>query len=359
MPKSVSIARAEGSPGHVYYPLSLDNVRKASPTGTEVLVKIHAAAMNHRDLFIRQNLYPNVAFGVTQWADGCGIVTEIGADASVHWKGKRVILSPAIGWDSDDSAPEAEGGYALLGGTARYKNGTLQEYMLIDQRELEEAPDHLDDVEAAAFPVTGLTAWRAVMIKCAQHIGPGKKLLITGIGGGVALMALDFAKEVGTEVYVTSGSQQKLERAQQRGAKGGVTYRDKYWEKDLMEMTKGVKMDAIIDGAGGDIIEKSIEILKPGGVIAIYGMTLGPKLPFLMQAVMRNIEVKGSTMGSRKDFREMIHFIKEKRIKPVVSTVVQGLDLKAINGLYDEMQKGAQFGKLVVEVTSRTDISKL
>jgi NADPH:quinone reductase-like Zn-dependent oxidoreductase len=262
MPRSISIFQVEGTPGQVYYPLCVDHVPRVPPTGTQVLIKIHAAALNHRDLFIRQHLYPNVAFGITQWADGCGTVLETGIDADVRWKGKRIIISPAIGWDSDLFAPEVEGKYALLGGTHRYKNGTLQEYMTIEQGELEEAPNHLSNIEAAAFPVTGLTAWRAVTAKCEHHVGPGKKVLITGIGGGVALMALEFAKSVGTEVFVTSGDTWKLEKARGLGAVGGVNYKEKDWDIRLLEMTKMAKMDAIIDGNGGDIVEKSLRILK-------------------------------------------------------------------------------------------------
>lgn len=126
MPKSLSISPAEGRPGQVYYPLSLDDVPQPVPTGKQVLVKMHAAAINHRDHFIRQNLYPNVAFGVPQGADGCGTVVELGPAADQKWKGKKVLINPTIGWEDDVNAPEAEGGFALLGGTDRYPNGTLQ-----------------------------------------------------------------------------------------------------------------------------------------------------------------------------------------------------------------------------------------
>ena len=88
-------------------------------------------------------------------------------------------------------------------------------------------------------------------------------------------------------------------------------------------------------------------------------MTVSPKMPFLMQAVLKNIEVKGSTMGSRKEFKDMIDFIKEKKAKPSVSRVVQGLDLDAINTLFDDMKAGSQFGKLVVEISKESRESKL
>lgn len=84
-----------------------------------------------------------------------------------------------------------------------------------------------------------------------------------------------------------------------------------------------------------------------------YGMTLSPKMDWLMGAVMKNIELRGSTMGSRKEFKEMVEFVKEKKIKPVVSRVVKGLDnMPEIESLFDDMKRGAQFGKLVIEVSS-------
>lgn len=97
--------------------------------------------------------------------------------------------------------------------------------------------------------------------------------------------------------------------------------------------------------------------LQAGGVIVTYGMTVGPKMPFLMQAVLKNIDLKGSTMGSRKEFKDMVDFVKEKKIKPVVSRVVKGIeDLEAIDGLFDDMKKGSQFGKLVVEIGEESKV---
>lgn len=181
MPKSVSISRAEGKPGHVYHPLSLDIVPKPEAAGTQVIVKMHTAALNHKDVFTRQGLYPNIGFGVTQLADGAGTVVEVGPQADRTWLGKRVVICPGTGWESDPVGPEVDGKYATLGGSTRWPQGTLQEYMALDQTQLDLAPGHLTDAEAAAFPLCGLTAWRAVMTKCDGHIGAGKKMLVTGI----------------------------------------------------------------------------------------------------------------------------------------------------------------------------------
>lgn len=264
MPKAVSISKIDGKPGQVYYPLSIDEVQKPTPKDGEVVVKIHAAALNHRDLFIRQALYGAIGFGVPLLADGCGTVVEVGSGSS-SWKGKRVIINPGEGWNDSLEGPEDKGGYKILGGTKLVPNGTFQEYMLVKESELEEAPTHLNNVEAAAIPLTGLTAWRAVMVKCGPHnIGPGKNILITGIGGGVALMALEFARAAGANVYVTSSSQEKLDKAKKLGATGGVNYKEEGWDKKLLGMltTEKKQFDAIVDGAGSDVVSKGAKLLK-------------------------------------------------------------------------------------------------
>ena len=265
MPKSVSISQIEGKPGQVYYPLSLDEVPKPSPKGSELLIKISAAALNHRDLFIRQHLYPGTAFGIPLLADGSGIVESTGPSADASWKGKKVVINPGTGWKDSMDGPEDPKGYKILGGTKTNPNGTLQEYMVIDQSEVEEAPHHLSMVENAAIPLTGLTAWRAVMVKCGEHnLKPGRNILITGIGGGVALMALTFATAAGASVWVTSGDQAKIDKAVKLGAKGGVIYKEDGWEKKLLAMlpSSNKQIDAIVDGAGGNSIEKGARLLK-------------------------------------------------------------------------------------------------
>ena len=269
MPKAITIRKVDGKPGEVYYPLELINLPDPKPKDNEVVVRVTAAALNHRDLFVRQHLYPGISFGVPLLADGCGIVVAAGSSAQ-EWKGKRVILNPGTGWKDDPDGPESPKGYAILGGTKTNPLGTLGETITIGADELEEAPSHLSSVEAAALPLTGLTAWRAVMTKSA-NAKAGRNILITGIGGGVALMALLFASAAGANVYVTSGNEEKIEKAKKLGAAGGVNYKEKDWEKKLVEqLPKDRKqIDAIIDGAGGDIVQKAVKILKVRNFIPV------------------------------------------------------------------------------------------
>ncbi|EKG14309.1 Alcohol dehydrogenase superfamily zinc-containing [Macrophomina phaseolina MS6] len=352
MPTAIAIRKVDGKPGQVYYPLERLSFPPQTPTSpTHLTIRIAAAALNHRDLFIRQHLYPGTTFGVPLLADGAGVVTATGADPSAkQWLGKRVIVSPGTGWKDDPAGPEAD--YAILGGTKASPVGTLSEEIVVEASEVEEAPAHLSAVESAALPLTGLTAWRAVVTK-SENAAPGRNVLVTGIGGGVALMALLFASAKGARVWVTSGSAEKIEAAKKLGAAGGVSYKEEGWEKKLQGLIGGGgKLDAIIDGAGGDVVEKGAKLLKNGGVIVSYGMTLGPKMPFLMTAVLKNIDLKGSTMGSRLEFKQMVEFVNEKNLKPVISRVVSGIDnIEAIDGLFEDMKKGNQFGKLVIEIS--------
>lgn len=266
MPKALVIEKVEGKPGKVYYPLKIIDQPEPQPKDNEVVVKITSAALNHRDLFIRQGLYGAIGFGVPLLADGCGIVTATGnSPQAKQWQGKRVILNPGHGWESDPEGPESSTGYAILGGTTLNPLGTAVEKLVVDAREVEEAPEHLSSNEAAALPLAGLTAWRAVMTKSGSQMQPGRNILITGIGGGVAVMALLFAVAAGANVYVSSGSAEKISMATKKlGAKGGVNYHEKDWDAKLKAMlpSSRPKLDAIIDGAGGDVVQRGVKLLR-------------------------------------------------------------------------------------------------
>ncbi|GIC85449.1 putative alcohol dehydrogenase [Aspergillus udagawae] len=356
MSKTIFMSQVDGKPGQVYYPLSVQTLPLPTPQGRELLVKMTAASLNHRDVFLRQHLYPGATFDVPLGADGVGVVVGTGPDVTnpERWQGKRVILNPGTGWNDSPDGPEDPKGYRIMGGTKVYNKGTLQEYLTIEESEVEEAPEHLSDAEAAALPLTGLTGWRALVVKAGErNSGKGAAVLITGIGGGVALIALRFAVARGADVYVTSSSEEKIKKAVALGARGGVSYKEDGWEKKLLGMLPSGKrnFDAIIDGAGGDSVEKATKLLKAGGVLSVYGMTVSPKMPFLMQAVLKNIDVRGSTMGSRKEFKEMVDFVKVNKVHPVISRVVQTDlgDIEGLDSLFQDMKEGKQFGKLVIE----------
>ncbi|KAH8884792.1 NAD(P)-binding protein [Thozetella sp. PMI_491] len=354
MPLALTIQKIEGGkPGQVYYPLQLKQVPKPTPGEGEVLVRITAAALNHRDLFIRQHLYPGISFEHPLLADGYGIVVETGPGVNPELQRKPVLLTPSRGWEEDPVGPEGDVvSPVVMGGAALLDAGAAQEYLVVPQDELVEAPLHLSPAQGAALPLVGLTAWRALITKSGNAV-PGRNILLTGIGGGVALQTLQFAVALGINAWVTSGDQEKIDKAVAMGAKGGVIYKNKDWHTELMRLLPKDRpyIDAIIDGAGGDLVPKAVKFLKTGGVISMYGMTVGPKLDWPIQAVLKNIELRGSMMGNKKEFRDMVNFVREHKIQPVVSRVVTGLsNLDGIDSLFEDMKAGRQFGKLVIEI---------
>ena len=266
MPTAIAIRQVEGKPGTVYYPLEAVEIPTPTPGLNDVVIQLTAAALNHRDLFIRQHLYPAIGFGVPLLADGAGVVVAAGANpAAQRWLGKRVVVNPGSGWADSLDGPESPTGYAIMGGTRTNPRGTLADVMCIDAAEVEEAAAYMSEVEAAALPLAGLTAWRATMVKTG-NAKPGRNILVTGIGGGVAIMALLFAAAAGCRVYVSSSSEEKLAKAKELGATGGINYKDKDWDKKLLAMLPSDRkyLDAIVDGAGGDVVFRGMKMLKVG-----------------------------------------------------------------------------------------------
>ncbi|KAI4522123.1 NAD(P)-binding protein [Schizophyllum commune Loenen D] len=294
----------------------------------EVLVRMSAAAYNHREHWQRK---------------GVVVAAHDPKDALLE---KRVFLTPMRGWKSDPEAPE--GKFATLGGGRYPPIGTFSEYVVVERDEVIPSPSHLDDVHAAAWPLAGLTAWRAAIVNA--NVQSGHRVLITGIGGGVAITALQICLAQGATVYVTSSSADKIKRAVELGAKAGFNYRDEGWAKQLGAALKkeGAVLNSVIDGSGGDILTQTTAILKHGGRVVVYGTTAAPIIPMTMPAVLRNQKLIGSTMGSRKDLEDATTFMAKHKIVPVVSDVLDGLD--AVEQGFDLIKRGGQFGKIVIDL---------
>jgi len=311
----------------------------------QVLVNIRAAAFNHRDLWIRKGQYGGIAEGTTFGSDGCGIIVD-SATKDDPLLNKRVFLIPMVGWQSSPKGPENKQGFGILGGVKFPGNGTMTGLVAIDRSQVLEAPDHLTDEQVAAWPLAAITAWRAVVVKA--QVTKGSNVLITGVGGGVALTALQICLGLGANVYVTSGDPRKIEKAVGLGAKGGVNYKSDKWPEELQALLGGGLLDTIVDSAGGDIMTKTNKMMKTGAIVSCYGMTAVPSITFTMRDVLKNIELKGSTMGSRDELVEATKFLAEKKIVPVVSEVLSGLD-EAEKG-FQHMEERTQFGKIVIKI---------
>jgi zinc-binding alcohol dehydrogenase/oxidoreductase len=174
-------------------------------------------------------------------------------------------------------------------------------------------------------------------------------VLITGVGGGAALWALQFAVAYQGRVYVTSGSQEKLNRAKDLGALGGFNYKDPDWAAQAQKEAGG--FDIIIDSAGGDQFSKLIELALPGGRIVNFGRTAGNITDISTRLLYwKQISIHGSTMGTRDEFLSMLDFLESRNIAPVMDRT---FPLQQIHDAFARMEQGDQFGKIIIEINKK------
>jgi zinc-binding alcohol dehydrogenase/oxidoreductase len=308
--------------------LRVDEVDQRIPRDGEVMVRIRAAALNHRDVFITQGLYRNIQLPCILGADGAGDIDE-----------KAVLIDPTIGWGEDDRVWRTDA--SILG---MPRDGTFAQYVCVPRENVYASPEHLSYEEAAALPLGGVTAFRAI---CARgELQEGETVLITGIGGGVQTFALLYAKALGARVVVTSGSDEKLEKAKQLGADIGVNYRtDPQWHKTARKLAGSI--DMVIDSAGGDSFVNALSILRWGGRAVTYGGTVGDATVKMFPIFWNQLDIRGTSMGSPTDFTKMLHFVKKHRIKPVIDCVYEMSD---IVHAAQRMSDAQQFGKIVLRI---------
>ncbi len=321
--------------------LVIEEIDKPIINEDQILIKIKNAALNHRDLWITKGLYAGIKLPVVLGSDCSGIIEEKGKNVKDFSTGDEVIVNPSINWGDNELYQGKD--YKILG---LPDNGTLEEYISIHKSYVYKKPSHLTLAEASAFPLAGLTAYRAVFVK--GELNNNMKVLITGIGGGVSTFALLFSVIKGNDVYVTSGSNEKINTAVKLGAKGGVNYKSENWDKKILEISNG-GFDLIIDGTGGNNIGKCLNVINPGGKIVNYGATTGNANDFEIRKIFwKQVSLLGTTMGSDKDFINMLKFIEENKIKPIIDKIFEFEDLC---DAFIRMDKSEQLGKILVKVS--------
>jgi zinc-binding alcohol dehydrogenase/oxidoreductase len=323
--------------------LELADVPAPNANPGQVVVALKAAALNHRDVWIKAGQYSaGGTFPAILGSDGAGVVSSIGEGVDPTWLGREVILNPALRWGGDPRAQSAS--FAILG---MPDAGTFAEQIAIDATQLAPKPTHLSWEEAAALPLAGLTAYRALMTRA--RLVAGERVLITGIGGGVALFALQVALAAGARVWVTSSSPDKLARARSLGAEGGFLYSDVGWVSQAREELGGVGPAVIIDSVSGAEFDNLLELAAPGARIVFFGSTRGPVPSFVTRkAFWKQLDLLGTTMGSPWDWSGLMALVEKTQLHPIVSEVF-GLD-QAVEAFH-RMETGAQFGKLVLRLS--------
>lgn len=321
--------------------LSFAERPEPEPGPGEVLVRIRAASLNFRDLLLVQGLYnAKQKLPIIPGADSAGEVAAVGPGVTRVRKGDRVLNAFMPTWIS--GPPRAE---KMTGGLGSPHDGVLQEYRLFHESALIRTPDHLSDLEAAALPCAGITAWSAIVTL--GRTKPGDVVLVQGTGG-VALFALQFAKLAGATVIATSSSDEKLARARELGADHGINYRSEpRWGKAAAALAGQDGIDHIVELGGADTLDQSIKAIRIGGMISLIGVLGGPKPELnLPLVVMRQVRLQGVTVGSREDTEDMIRGMTAAGIRPVLDDARFSFD--EAPKAFAHMQSGKHFGKIVV-----------
>jgi zinc-binding alcohol dehydrogenase/oxidoreductase len=255
-----------------------------------------------------------------------------------NWLDAEVIINPNINWGPSGRHQDMKQ-YRILGMPT---DGTLAEYLVVPVDRLSSRPAHLRPEQAAALPLGGMTAYRALFSRGA--LKDGQHVLISGVGGGVAQFALQFAVAAGARAWVTSGKPENIIRALELGAEGGASYKEPAWDQKLREQADGFHL--AIDSAGGDQINTLLNLLNPGGRYVFYGATNGvPTRLDLHKIFWKQLNILGSTMASDDEFQSMLHFVQQHRIQPVVDQVFPFAEARAA---FQYLDTGHTMGKVVI-----------
>lgn len=316
----------------------------------EVVLEVRSAALNHLDIWVRKGR-PGVQLDMPHvlGSDGAGVVIEVGPRTHGINVGDEVILNPGLSCGYCESCGRGQQSECTsFGIVGMSRPGTFAEKIAVPFQNVYPKPAHLSFDEAAALPLAYQTAWRMLMTRAGLRAG--ETVLINGIGGGVALAALQLAKLAGAEVIVTSSSDEKLSRAKTIGADHTVNYQT---IDDLIgtirDITNGRGVDIVIDSVGAATWSTNFGVARRGGRIVLCGITTGPEAATNLQALYWNqLTVMGSTMGSNEDVRQMLRAVEATKLKPIMDSVKS---LEKIGDAMSRMEAGEQFGKIVVRVT--------
>ena len=307
------------------------------PTGNQVLIKLKAAGLNRRDQWIREGMYPNIQAGVVLGSDGCGDVVAEGNEAS-QWLGKPVVINPNVGWGDNPVVQSKD--YTILGMPT---DGTFAQYIIVEADRLVSKPTHLDYLKAAAIPLAGLTAYRAVFGH--GQLTAGQSVLISGAGGGVATFAMQFSIAQGANVWITSGRESTRDRFNKLGVQGSFDYRKEHWVSEAKAVGG---FDLIIDSAGGNQFNSLSKLLKPGGKLIFYGATNGvPDRLDLHSLFWRQCTIQGSTMGNDEEFKAMVAFINQHKIEPIIGEVYS---FEQAREALESLKSSREVGKTVLNI---------
>ncbi|MFB6455553.1 NAD(P)-dependent alcohol dehydrogenase [Chitinophaga sp. Hz27] len=322
--------------------LKLNEVPMPVPGDYDVLIKVEAASLNFLELALVKGEYKkDLAFPFTPGSEGAGVVVSTGSKVTAWKAGDRVITHFNQLWQNGPITPQAN--KTRTGVNAL---GVLSEYYVIPEYALVPTPAHLSSVEAATFPVAGLTAWSGLM----QYAGikPGDTVLTQGTGG-VSLFALQIARMAGAKVIATTGDESKVEKLKALGATEVINYKQHpEWHEEVKRLTQGKGVQATIDVVGSSTINNSIKALAYNGFVGLVGFISGFALPLDFLTLMQNYpRIQAFSVGNKESFLQMTRAFEANNVKPIVGSVY---DLENVQEAFYQLESAKSFGKVVVKL---------
>lgn len=302
----------------------------------QVAVSIRTAGLNRRDVAVPGRRGED-ADALILGSDGAGVIQSIGEGVSEFSVGDEVIINPALGWYENSEAPPEQ--FDILG---MPDHGTFTELIVLPAEQVEKKPEHLSWEEAGVLALSGLTGYRALFTK--GDIQDGETLFMPGAGSGVATYLIQFAKQAGARVIVTSRSEAKRKQAIELGADRALDTNSS-WPDELREET----IDIVIDSVGRATLNRSLEVLKKGGRLVSFGATTEDTVELnLRKFFYGQYKLIGSTMGSQEELRAMLAFIDKYQIHPIVD---QTFSLDEAHDAMNYLKDGKQFGKIALRIS--------
>ncbi len=313
-----------------------------------VLVRTRAAALNALDLFVVGGL-PGLDLEMPHilGSDGTGIVETVAEGTTRLKAGDRVMLNAVLSCGQCEFCVQGEDSMCIdLRLVGEHCHGTFAEYFLVPEGNLEKIPERVSFQEAAAFSLVFQTAWR--MLKTRARIRPGEDVFIHGIGGGVSSAALQIVKFCGGRAFVSSSSDEKLQRAKELGADFGYNYGTANVVKEVLAQTVRRGMDIVFDTAGAATWLQSIKMVRKGGRIVTCGATTGSNPTTEIRLIFwKQIDILGSTMSNRREYHELLSLLRRGQLKSIIDKV---FPLSEGKKALEYLNNQTQFGKVVLAI---------
>lgn len=326
--------------------LRLEDMPARALAAGEVRIRVHAVALNYRDLMVaRGNYLVSLDEPVIPCSDGAGDILEVGPGVTRWQVGDRVVASFFPNWMDGASTPDKI--RHALGGDI---DGMLAEEVILHQDALVKIPPTLGYIDASTMPCAGVTAWNAIFVQ--SRAKPGDSVLLLGTGG-VSVLGLQFAKAAGLRAMITSSSDDKLERARFLGAHDTINYRTTpAWHEEVQRLTHGVGANVVLEVGGQGTINSSVAAASMGGTVAIIGGVSGFGGELNPASLLAGAKrLVGIFVGSRQMLEDVMRFAEVADLKPVVDRV---FPFDQAQDAYRYMESGEHFGKIVIAVAPHT-----